>query len=89
MELYKISINHSVPTNNKRFDILFSYLEAQNDSPDETKTEPRVAVDDVMGPHVLQMNSLFAQKLKRLVHVLQAVDTHFTFRWTRLREDDH
>ena len=38
-----------------------------------------VAIDDVMGPHVLQVNPLFLEELQGLVHILQAVDTHAAF----------
>lgn len=38
-----------------------------------------VAVDDVVGAHVLQMDSLLFEELQRLVHILQTVDTHPAF----------
>lgn len=39
-----------------------------------------VAVDDVVGAHVLQMDSLLFEELQRLVHILQTMDTHSAFR---------
>lgn len=60
------------------------YLESQDNGPYETKTESRIAVDDVVGAHVLQVHALLAQELQRFVHVLQAMDTHLAFRWTGL-----
>lgn len=38
-----------------------------------------VAVDDVVGAHVLQMDPLLFEELQRLVHILQTVDTHSAF----------
>lgn len=35
-----------------------------------------VPIHDVMGPHVLQMDSLLLQELKGFVHILQTVDAH-------------
>ena len=35
-----------------------------------------VAVDDVMGAHVLQVDPLLLEELQGLVHILQTVDTH-------------
>lgn len=64
---------------------LLRYLEAQNDGPNETETEPRVSVNDVVGSHILQMHSLFAQELQRFIHILQAVDTHLAFCWAWLQ----
>ena len=52
------------------------YLEAEDDGPDETQREPVVAVDDVVGAHVLQVDPLLLEELEGLVHVLQAVDPH-------------
>ena len=52
------------------------YLEAKDDGPDEAEDEAMVAVDDVVGAHVLQVDPLLFEELQSLVHVLQAVDTH-------------
>lgn len=60
------------------------YLEPQDDGPDETQVQSRVAVDDVVRAHVLQMHALLSQELQRFVNVFQAVDTHLAFRRTRL-----
>lgn len=38
-----------------------------------------VAVDDVVGAHVLQMDPLFFEELQSLVHILQTVDAHPAF----------
>lgn len=43
-----------------------------------------VAVNDVMGTHVLQMDPLLFEELQSLVHVLQTVDTHSAFGGFRL-----
>ena len=55
-------------------------LEAQNYRPDETEGEPRIAVDDVVRAHVLEMDALLAQELQRLVHVLETVNPHLALR---------
>ena len=56
------------------------YLEPQNDSPDEAEGQSRVAVDDVVSSHVLEVNSLFIEECQRLVNVLQAVNAHLPLR---------
>ena len=53
-----------------------SYLEAEDDGPDEAQREAVVSVHDVVGAHVLQVDPLLLQELQSLVHVLQAVDPH-------------
>lgn len=71
------------------------YLEAQDDGPDEAEGQPVVPIHDVMGPHVLKMDSLLLQELKGLVHILQTVDTHSSLGGFRLEtgeqkiETDH
>ena len=60
-------------------------LEPENDGPDETEGEPRVSVDDVVGAHVFEVDSLLVQKRERLVHVLEAVNAHFALGWARLK----
>ena len=64
------------------------YLEAEDDGPDEAEGEAVVAVDDVVGAHVLQVNLLFFEELQGLVHVLQAVDPHAALSGFRLREGE-
>ena len=54
-------------------------LEPQDDGPDETEGEPGVAVHDVVGAHVLQVNSLLVEEAQGFVHILQAVNSHFSF----------
>jgi len=54
------------------------YLESEDNGPDETECETVAAVHDVVSAHVLQMHALLVQECQRLVHVLQAVDTHLT-----------
>lgn len=53
-----------------------SYLEAEDDGPDEAQRQPVVPVHDVMRAHVLQVDPLLLQELQSLVHVLQTVDSH-------------
>lgn len=62
------------------------YLEAQDDGPDEAECEAVVAVDDVVRPHVLQVDLLLLEELQRFIHVLQTVDPHATFGGLRLDE---
>ena len=54
-------------------------LEPQDDGPDETEGESGVAVHDVVGAHILQVNSLLVEEAQGLVHVLQAVNSHLSF----------
>lgn len=61
------------------------YLETQDDGPDEPEDEAVVAIDNVMGPHVLQVNSLLFEKLQGLVYIFQTVDTHPTSSWLWLQ----
>lgn len=35
-----------------------------------------VAIDDIMGTHVLQVDALLLEELQSLIHVLQTVDSH-------------
>lgn len=55
-----------------------SYLEAEDDGPDEAQSEAVVSVYNIVGAHVLQVNPLLLQKLQSLVHILQTVDPHPT-----------
>ena len=64
------------------------YLEAEDDGPDEAEGEAVVAVDDVVGAHVLQVHLLLLEELQGLVHVLQAVDPHAALSGFRLREGE-
>ena len=52
------------------------YLEPEDDGPDEPQGEAMVAVHNVVGAHILQVDSLLLEELQGLVHVLQAVDAH-------------
>ena len=61
-----------------------AHLEAEDDGPDEAQREALVAVDDVVGAHVLQVDALLLEELQRLVHVLQAVDAHAALGGLRL-----
>lgn len=38
-----------------------------------------VAINNVVGTHVLQMDPLLFEELKSLVHIFQTVDTHPAF----------
>ena len=60
------------------------HLEAEDDGPDEAQREAVVAVDDVVGAHVLQVDPLLLEELQGLVHVLQAVDPHAALSGLRL-----
>lgn len=61
-----------------------SYLEAQDDGPDEAKGQPVVSIHNVVGPHVLKMDSLLLQELKGLVHIFQTMDAHSSLGGFRL-----
>ena len=63
------------------------YLEAKDDGPDEAEDEAMVAVDDVVGAHVLQVDPLLFEELQSLVHVLQTVDTHSALSGFRLKTE--
>lgn len=39
-----------------------------------------VAVDDVMGAHVLQVDALLLEELQGFIHILQTVDSHSALR---------
>ena len=64
-------------------------LEPQDDRPDETEREPRVAVDNVVGTEVLQVDALLVEEGKGFVHVFQAVNAHFSFGGSRLKSMSH
>lgn len=61
------------------------YLEAQNDSPDEAEGQPVVSIHNVMGAHVLKMDSLLLEELKSLVDILQTMDPHPSLSGFRLK----
>lgn len=44
-----------------------------------------VAIDDVVGTHVLQVNPLLFEELQGLVHIFQTVDAHAAFSGPGLR----
>ena len=62
-----------------------THLEAKDDGPYKTQRQTRTAVDDVVGTHVLQVDTLIFQKLEGFFDVFQAVDTHLPFRRSRLK----
>lgn len=64
------------------------YLEAQDDGPDEAEGQPVVPIHNVMGTHVLKMDSLLLQELKSLVYILQTVDAHPSLRGFRLEPEN-
>lgn len=64
------------------------YLEAQDDGPDEAEGQPVVPIHNVMGAHVLKMDSLLFQELKSLVDILQTVDPHPSLSGFRLKNRD-
>ena len=66
---------------------IWSYLdlESKDDCPDETECEPGRSVDNVVGAHVFQVDSLLVQEAQGLVHVLQAVDSHLALGGPRLQ----
>jgi len=68
------------------FDCDFLDLEPKDDGPDETQGEPGVAVDDIVCTHVFQVDALLVQEGESFVHVLQAVNAHFTLGWARLQK---
>ena len=63
-----------------------SHLEPEDDGPNETQSESGAAINNVVSTHVLQMNSLFMQERQGLVHILQAVNSHLAFGWSRLKQ---
>jgi len=64
-----------------------SHLEAKDHGPDEAEDEAMVAVHDVVGAHVLQVDPLLFEELQSLVHVLQTVDAHSAFGGFRLKTE--
>ncbi len=66
-----------------------SYLEAEDDGPDEAEREARVPVHDVVRTHVFQMHPLLVEEHQRLVHVLQAVNSHLALGRPRLQKYIH
>ena len=50
----------------------------QNECPDETEDEVSVAVDNVDGPDVLEVDVHLLEEFQRLADVLQIVHAHFS-----------
>ena len=55
-----------------------SYLEVEDDGPDEAKGEFGVAVDNVLAPDVDELDLLVAQEPEGRLHVLDGVEPHPT-----------
>ena len=55
---------------------LISYLEVEDDGPDEAEGELGVAVDDVLAADVDQLDLLVPQEPQRGLHVLDGVEPH-------------
>ena len=53
-----------------------SYLEVEDDGPDEAEGELGVAVDDVLAADVDQLDLLVPQEPQRGLHVLDRVEPH-------------
>ena len=68
----------------KRLGFRKTNLETENDGPNEAKSKSRTPIDNVMRPHILQMNTLIFEESESFVNIFQAVNPHFSFRWSRL-----
>lgn len=55
-----------------------TYLEVQDDGPNQTECELWVTVDDVLRPDVDQFDFFVAQEIERHLCVLQHVEAHFS-----------
>ena len=55
-----------------------SYLEVEDDGPDEAEGELGVAVPDVLPADVDKLDLLVAEEPQRRLHVLYRVETHAT-----------
>ena len=55
-----------------------SYLEVEDDGPDEAEGELGVAVHDVLAADVDKLDLLVAEEPQRRLHVLYRVETHAT-----------
>lgn len=64
--------------------LMWTYLEAKDDGPDEAECKTMVAINNIMRTNVLQVNSLFFKELQGFVHIFQAVDSHSSSRRARL-----
>ena len=53
-----------------------SYLEVEDDGPDEPQRELGVPVHNVLAPDVDQLDLLVAQEAQRRLHVLDGVEAH-------------
>ena len=53
-----------------------SYLEVEDDGPDEAEGELGVAVDDVLAADVDELDLLVAQEPQCRLHVLDGVEAH-------------
>lgn len=64
---------------------MFSYLEAKDNGPDETKCKTMVAINNIVRSNILQMNSLLFKELQGFIHILQTVYSHSASRRSGLR----
>lgn len=61
-----------------------TYLEVQDDGPDEAQRQFVVSVDDFLSPDVHQLDLLVPQEVQGHLNVLDHVEAHATF-FTRLK----
>ena len=59
-------------------------LESKDDCPNETESEPRSPVDNVVSSQVFQLDSLIVQKGQGFVHIFEAVNSHLALGGPRL-----
>ena len=60
-------------------------LETKNDSPDETESQSRASVNNIVRSQVFKVHVLLAKEVQRLLHIFQTVDAHLSACWFGLK----
>ena len=53
------------------------YLKSKNDSPNKTKNDSMISINNIMISNILHRNFLFVQKIDCSLHIFKSMDSHF------------
>ena len=53
------------------------YLKSKNDSPNKTKNDSMISINNIMISNILHRNFLFVQKIDCTLHIFKSMDSHF------------
>jgi len=53
------------------------YLKSKNDSPNKTKNDSMIPINNIMISNILHRNFLFVQKIDCTLHIFKSMNSHF------------